>query len=87
MKDTEQLLEWDRVISQALDKRPGESIVDAARRVMTSPHGHRAWRVAAVFTSPRRGARFAAWAEMRTAAKIARRLTSQAPGATKGEKA
>lgn len=71
------LLDADDVISRALGKRPGESIVDAAQRVMRSPGGNPAWRVAAVFTSPRRRERFDAHAEMRDAARIARRLLAR----------
>lgn len=74
MTDAEQVLEWDALVSDALGKMRGESIVDAARRIMAAPKGHPAWRVAAIFTSKRRASSFDSWAEMRDAAKVARRL-------------
>ena len=79
MTATEQLLEWDALISAALGKRPGESINDAALRIMAAPRGHSAWRVAAVFTTKGRR-QFDSWAQMRDAAKAARRLASQRQG-------
>ena len=78
MTDTEQMLEWDVVVSDALGKRRSESIMDAAQRVLATPHGNPAWRVAAVFTS--RDRVFDSWRQMRDAAKAARRLQSAPKG-------
>lgn len=66
---TVEMLELDDVVSRALRKQPGESIADAAKRIMQAPHGDRAWRVAREVLL----GRGEPWARMRRAAKIARR--------------
>lgn len=64
----------DAVVCRALRKQPGESIVEAARRIMSAPRGDRAWPVAAAILSTKvpKGRRDDPWARMRKAAKIAR---------------
>lgn len=71
MNDTATKLALDDTVSKAVRKRPGESIVDACRRIMHSPHGDPAWRVARIILSekPRDP-----WKKMARAAKAARRL-------------
>lgn len=43
-----QKLEMDRLVSKALGKRYGESIHQAAERIMAGSRGHPAWRVASI---------------------------------------
>lgn len=66
---TAEMLALDDIVSRAVRKRPGESIADAARRIMQAPHGDRAWRVAREVLL----GRGEPWPRMRRAARIARR--------------
>lgn len=69
MSPEEQLESYDEV-AQALDKRPQESLVDAAKRVLAAKRGHKAWPVAQAILS----AHGDHWERILRAAKVARRL-------------
>lgn len=67
----DELIALDDAISRALRRVPAyESISEAAARVLASPKGDPAWRVAAAIL--REGS--SPWARMRRAARAARRL-------------
>lgn len=74
MSEARWKLEIDDIVSRAVRKRPGESIIAACRRIMAAPHGDPAWRVASVILSGRPAD---PWRCMARAAKVARRLASQ----------
>lgn len=71
----------DDIVCAAVGKLPGESIESACKRIMRTPKGNRAWRVAREILVGRGDP----WTKMRRAAKVARRL-SQAPSVAPGEK-
>jgi hypothetical protein len=67
-------------VSTAVRKRPGESIVDACKRIMGSPKGDPAWRVARIILGARPGADEAYnWRVMTRAAKAAARIARKRP--------
>lgn len=71
----EECLAADTVVAVALRPRSGEeSLRDAAERIMRSPKGDRAWRVASALLSSDDS-----WTALRRAAKAARRLLRSAP--------
>lgn len=74
MTDAE-ALEIDDLLSRVLHRGPFDSLNDAARRIMASPQGDPAWRVASALLSRRTGD---VWVRMRRAAKAARRLARSA---------
>ena len=56
-------------VSKALGRQPRESIENAAKRIMETPHGDRRWRVAREVLHGRGDG----WAKLRRAAKVADR--------------
>mgnify|MGYP001586935070 CR=1 FL=1 len=69
MTTDEQIQIYDTV-SEALDRAKGESLLDAATRIMKAPHGDRRWRVAREVMGQDQDQ----WRALRRAAKSARRL-------------
>lgn len=79
MTTTMEHLAMDLRVCQALGKRPGESMLDAAERIMAAPHGNRAWRVAVVLLGKRKTP--SGWDLIEKADKVARRLLRGREGA------
>ena len=69
MTTDEQIKVYDTV-SDALGRARGESLLDAATRIMKAPRGDRRWRVAREVISKDQDP----WRALRRSAKIARRL-------------
>ncbi len=63
------MLSIDAAVAKALRPRRGETLYDAARRVMATPHGNPAWRVAREILAQKGDP----WSRMKRAAKAARR--------------
>ena len=61
----------DALVSITLRRKAGESLIEAAERVMLAPSGDPRWRVARAILASRPAD---PWSRMRIAAKAARRL-------------
>lgn len=69
-----EMFEHDAIVCRAVRKQPGESIHAACLRIMRSPHGDPAWRVARIILTERPERPTDPWRRMARAAKAARRL-------------